>query len=78
MSIEQMEHQDANNHRNLGRELGIFMFSADVGSGLPLWLPRGAVLRDTLERFLRQAQLERGYLPVVTPHIGKLGLYKTS
>jgi threonyl-tRNA synthetase len=78
MSIEQMEHQDANNHRNLGRELGIFMFSADVGSGLPLWLPRGAVLRDTLERFLRQAQFERGYLPVVTPHIGKLGLYKTS
>ncbi len=73
-----MEHQDANNHRNLGRELGIFMFSADVGSGLPLWLPRGAVLRDTLERFLRQAQFERGYLPVVTPHIGKLGLYKTS
>ncbi len=74
----QAEFADANSHRVLGRELGLFMFSNDVGSGLPLWLPRGAILRDTLERFLRQEQLERGYLPVVTPHIGKIGLYKTS
>ena len=74
----QAELADANSHRVLGRELGLFMFSNDVGSGLPLWLPRGAILRDTLERFLRQEQLERGYLPVVTPHIGKIGLYKTS
>ena len=69
---------EANSHRVLGRELGLFMFSADVGSGLPLWLPRGAVLRDTLERFLREEQLKRDYLPVVSPHIGKIGMYKTS
>jgi threonyl-tRNA synthetase len=54
------------------------MFSQAVGAGLALWLPKGAILRDTLERFLRQAQLDRGYLPVVTPHIGKIDLYKTS
>ncbi len=78
MSIQHVAQMDAHNHRSIGRELGIFMFSAEVGSGLPLWLPRGVVLRDTLERFLHQEQLERGYLPVVTPHIGKLGLYKTS
>ena len=72
------EFQEVNNHRKLGRELGLFMFSSEVGSGLPLWLPRGAILRDTLERFLHQEQLDRGYLPVVTPHIGKIELYKTS
>ena len=77
MSVE-AEFQEVNNHRKLGRELGLFMFSSEVGSGLPLWLPRGAILRDTLERFLRQEQLDRGYLPVVTPHIGKIELYKTS
>jgi threonyl-tRNA synthetase len=65
-------------HRVLGRELGIFMYSSAVGAGLPLWLPRGAVLRETLEAFLRQQQLERGYQQVITPGIGKLGLYKTS
>lgn len=65
-------------HRVLGRELGIFMYSSAVGAGLPLWLPRGAVLRETLEGFLRQQQLERGYQQVITPGIGKLGLYKTS
>ena len=77
MSLE-AELQEANNHRKLGRELGLFMFSSEVGSGLPLWLPKGAILRDTLERFLYQEQLKRGYLPVVTPHIGKIELYKTS
>src|SRR5713226_6642839 len=76
--LQEVESQEFNNHRKLGRELGIFMFSAEVGSGLPLWLPKGAMLRDTLERFLRQEQLDRGYLPVVTPHIGKIELYKTS
>jgi threonyl-tRNA synthetase len=70
--------QESNNHRKLGRELGLFTFSSEVGSGLPLWLPKGAILRDTLERFLRQEQLERGYQPVITPHIGKIELYKTS
>jgi threonyl-tRNA synthetase len=69
---------ESNNHRKLGRELGLFTFSSEVGSGLPLWLPKGAILRDTLERFLRQEQLERGYQPVITPHIGKIELYKTS
>jgi threonyl-tRNA synthetase len=58
--------------------LGIFLISPEVGSGLPLWLPKGAILRDTLETFLKKEQLKRGYLPVVTPHIGKLDLYKTS
>ena len=77
MSLE-AEPQEANNHRKLGRELGLFMFSSEVGSGLPLWLPKGAILRDTLERFLYQEQLKRGYLPVMTPHIGKIELYKTS
>src|SRR6266849_871056 len=77
MSVE-AEIQESENHRKLGRELGLFMFSPEVGAGLPLWLPRGAILRDTLERFLRQEQLDRGYLPVVTPHIGRIELYKTS
>ncbi len=49
-----------------------------VGKGLPLWKPKGAILRETLEQFLRKAQLDRGYQPVVTPHIGKLDLYRTS
>ena len=75
---QQLEAAQQRDHHKLGRELGIFTFSPEVGSGLPLWLPRGAILRDALERFLRQEQLDRGYLPVVTPHIGKLDLYKTS
>ncbi len=58
--------------------MGLFHISPLVGSGLPLWLPKGAVLRETLESFLRQAQLARGYLPVITPHIGNLNLYKKS
>ncbi|HEY1016130.1 MAG TPA: threonine--tRNA ligase [Herpetosiphonaceae bacterium] len=74
----QLEEAKKRDHRKLGKELGLFMFSQNVGPGMPLWLPKGAVLRDTLERFLRQAQIERGYLPVVTPHIGKIDLYKTS
>ena len=66
-------------HRKLGRELGLFTFNADkVGPGLPMWLPKGAMLRETLENFLKQEQLKRGYKPVVTPHIGRLELYRTS
>ncbi len=65
-------------HRRLGRQLELFHLSPLVGSGLPLWLPKGAALRYELEQFLRQAQLERGYQPVITPHIGNLELYKTS
>ncbi len=73
-----LEEAKKRDHRKLGQELGIFMFSPDVGKGLPLWLPRGAILRDTLERYLRQEQIDRGYLPVVTPHIAKIDLYKIS
>lgn len=73
-----LEEAKARDHRRLGKQLGLFHISQLVGAGLPLWLPKGAVLRETLENFLRQAQLERGYLPVITPHIGKLDLYITS
>jgi threonyl-tRNA synthetase len=66
------------NHRKLGRELGLFVFSPEVGPGLPLWLPKGVMLRETLESFLRQEQLRRGYEPVMTPHIGLIDLYRTS
>ncbi|MCP4420744.1 MAG: threonine--tRNA ligase [Chloroflexi bacterium] len=73
--LQLLEEAKARDHRRLGKQLGLFHISQLVGSGLPLWLPKGAVLRETLENFLRQAQLERGYLPVITPHIGKLDLY---
>jgi threonyl-tRNA synthetase len=76
--LQRMEEAKRRDHRKLGRELGIFLISPEVGSGLPLWLPKGAILRDTLETFLKKEQLKRGYLPVVTPHIGKLDLYETS
>ncbi|HEY9877007.1 MAG TPA: threonine--tRNA ligase [Leptolyngbyaceae cyanobacterium] len=65
-------------HRKLGRELGLFIFADDVGPGLPLWTPKGTVLRSTLENFLREEQTKRGYLPVVTPHIARVDLFKTS
>jgi threonyl-tRNA synthetase len=65
-------------HRIIGEKLGLFTFTPLVGKGLPLWKPKGAVLRDTLERWLRQVQIENGYEPVATPHIGNLNLYKTS
>jgi len=65
-------------HRVLGEKLDLFVIDAMVGKGLPLWLPNGAILRDTLERWLRDIQIERGYLPVVTPHLGNIELYKTS
>ncbi len=65
-------------HRKLGKELGLFIFSDIVGPGLPLWTPKGTILRSTLEDFLKKEQLKRGYLPVVTPHIGRVDLFKTS
>jgi threonyl-tRNA synthetase len=65
-------------HRKLGKELGLFIFSELVGPGLPLWTPKGTLLRSLLEDFLKQEQLKRGYLPVVTPHIGRVDLFKTS
>ncbi len=76
--LKHIEEIQARDHHRLGHELGIFMISNEVGQGLSLWLPKGAILRDTLERFLRQEQLDRGYLPVVTPQIGKIDLYKKS
>ena len=65
-------------HRKLGKELGLFVFADQVGPGLPLWTPKGTVLRSTLEEFLKQEQLKRGYLSVVTPHIARIDLFKTS
>ena len=65
-------------HRKLGKELGLFIFTDIVGPGLPLWTPKGTLLRSTLEDFLKQEQLKRGYLPVVTPHIARTDLFKTS
>ena len=76
--LQRLEEARLRDHRRLGKQLGLFHISPLVGSGLPLWLPKGAVLRETLEGFLRQAQRERGYLPVITPHIGTLDLYRKS
>lgn len=76
--LERIEEAKRRDHRKLGRELELFMFSPRVGSGLPLWLPKGAILRQTLEDFLKQEQTRRGYLPVVTPHLAKIDLYERS
>ncbi|MDD2527677.1 MAG: threonine--tRNA ligase [Lentimicrobiaceae bacterium] len=76
--LEMLEEAKKRDHRKLGRELDLFTFSQKVGSGLPLWLPKGAILRDRLERFLRNVQQKAGYQPVITPHIGNVELYKTS
>lgn len=65
-------------HRKLGKELGLFIFADPVGPGLPLWTPKGTLLRTILEDFLKKEQLKRGYLPVVTPHIARVDLFKTS
>ena len=73
--VEEAKKRD---HRKLGKEMELFTFSGRVGLGLPLWLPRGAVMRNILENFLRVKQAEMGYLPVVTPHIGSKELYVTS
>ncbi len=76
--LERLELARHRDHRKLGKELGLFMFSNKVGPGLPMWLPRGAVLRETLAGFLKEEQVRRGYQPVITPHIGRLELYRTS
>ncbi len=73
-----LEEAKKRDHRKLGRELDLFTFSEKVGSGLPLWLPKGAMLRERLQQFLQKAQLAGGYLPVITPHIGSKQLYVTS
>ncbi|MEM1118171.1 MAG: threonine--tRNA ligase [Bacteroidota bacterium] len=76
--LERLELAKQRDHRKLGRELGLFMFSDSVGPGLPMWLPKGALLRQTLIDFLTEEQQKRGYQPVVTPHIGRLDLFRTS
>ncbi|TDB67056.1 threonine--tRNA ligase [Arundinibacter roseus] len=76
--LHQVEEAKKRDHRKLGKELELFAFSEKVGQGLPLWLPKGAMLRERLESFLKKAQLKAGYLPVVTPHIGSKALYVTS
>ena len=76
--LQMMEEAKKRDHRKLGKEMELFTFSNRVGLGLPMWLPRGAVMRNVLENFLRKKQAELGYLPVVTPHIGAKDLYVTS
>lgn len=73
-----LEEAKKRDHRKLGKELELFAFSEKVGMGLPLWLPKGTLLRERLENFLRRAQIRAGYSPVVTPHIASKELYVTS
>ncbi len=73
-----LEEAKKRDHRKLGKEMELFAFSQRVGAGLPLWLPKGAALRDRLEQFLRRIQKRYGYLQVITPHIGNKQLYVTS
>ena len=76
--LAMLEEATKRDHRKLGKEMELFAFSANVGAGLPLWLPKGAALRDRLEQFLRKIQKQYGYLQVITPHIGNKMLYVTS
>ena len=73
-----MEEAKQRDHRKIGKEMELFTFSQAVGAGLPMWLPKGAMLRDRLEGFLRKVQKKYGYQQVITPHIGNVNLYKTS
>ena len=76
--LAMLEEAKKRDHRKLGKEMELFAFSQNVGAGLPLWLPKGAALRDRLEQFLRKIQKQYGYLQVITPHIGNKMLYVTS
>ncbi len=76
--LQLLEEAKKRDHRKLGKELELFAFSEKVGMGLPLWLPKGTILRERLEQFMRKAQIKAGYDPVVTPHIGSKQLYITS
>ena len=76
--LEMLEEAKKRDHRKIGKELELFTFSQKVGKGLPLWLPKGAQLRERLENFLKKVQKDYGYLPVITPHIGNKELYVTS
>ncbi len=76
--LKRLEEAKKRDHRKLGKELELFLITNNVGSGLPIWLPKGTILRETLENYLRGEQKKRGYQPVITPHIGNINLYKTS
>lgn len=76
--LVQLEEAQKRDHRKIGKELDLFTFSAKVGQGLPLWMPKGAKLRERLENFLKKVQVKYGYDPVITPHIGQKELYETS
>ena len=76
--LQMMEEAKKRDHRKIGKDMELFTFSQRVGQGLPLWLPKGAALRERLENFLKKLQKSYGYLPVVTPHIGNKDLYVTS
>ena len=76
--VHLLEEAKKRDHRKLGAEMELFMFSEKVGAGLPIWLPKGTALRTRLEDFLKKEQIKRGYLPVITPNIGKKELYVTS
>ncbi len=76
--LAMLEEAKKRDHRKIGREMELFSFSAKVGQGLPLWLPKGAELRENLEKFLKQVQRQAGYKPVISPHIGHKNLYTTS
>lgn len=76
--LQMLEEAKKRDHRKLGKELELFAFSEKVGMGLPLWLPKGTMLRERLENFMRKAQIKAGYEPVISPHIGSKALYVTS
>jgi len=76
--LHQLEEAKKRDHRKLGKELELFLLSQEVGGGLPLWLPKGALIRDILIEFLKKEQMKRGYQQVITPHISKKSLYETS
>ena len=76
--LAQVEEAKKRDHKKLGKQLNLFLFNQMVGRGLPVWLPNGTLVRRTLEQFLREELLARGYQEVITPHIGNLEMYKTS
>ena len=76
--LHMLEEARKRDHRKLGQELELFLITPNVGSGLPLWLPKGAIVREQLEKFLREEQRKRGYQAVITPHIANINLYRTS
>jgi threonyl-tRNA synthetase len=76
--LHRLEEAKRRDHRKLGAEMELFLITPAVGAGLPIWLPKGTILRETMETFLREEQRKRGYLPVITPHIANLNLYRTS